>query len=332
MANIMVYKTDNLKPEQHRIFAGVYNDFYNKAKSEYKFELEPLTCEEFCKAVDDGLFQCIVLSEDEIPTAFLAATTVISDAVELNIIHCLGEENIPAKKKVLLERFLEDNKELLKQKTTTYPMLGKQDDFVCDITHYGFKLVGLAVVRFKFDDISSIAVMKNVTPQLPQGYEISNWKDEYREKAVEIIHETFKTASDALFDPRFLTIDGCKDIVEKIVNNIYGEFLPEATKVVLYENEPVGICFVNITGGLIANLPLVGVLKEHGKKGLGKFLVHAALEHSFDMLQKGLLQISEINASVETDNFSAIKMYRYSGFKEDYHYPQAYLPAGGRRN
>ncbi len=333
MANIMVYKTDNLKPEQHRIFAGVYNDFYNKAKSEYKFELEPLTCEEFCKAVEDGLFQCIVLSEDEIPTAFLAATTVISDAVELNIIHCLGEENLPAKKKVLLEKFLDQNQELLKEKTTTYPMLGKQDDFVCDITHYGFKLVGLAVVRFKFDDISSVAILKNIgSPQLPKEYRLENWSDEYLDKAAEIINESFKTASDALFDPRFLTKEGCEDIVGKIVDGTYGEFLPEATKIVFYENEPVGICFVNITGGSIANIPLVGIKAEHHKKGLGQGLVHAAVEHSFDMLQKGLIQISEINASVETDNFPAIKMYRFVGFKEDYHYPQAYLPAGGRRN
>ena len=150
MANIMVYKTEHLKPEQYKIFAGVYNDFMSKAISEYKFELPPLTCEEFCKAVEDELFQCIVLTEDNIPTAFLAATTVISDGIELNIIHCLGEENIIPKKKVLLERFLSDNRELIEQKTTTYPMLGKQDDFVCDITHYGFKLIGLAVERFHF--------------------------------------------------------------------------------------------------------------------------------------------------------------------------------------
>lgn len=332
MANIMVYKTEHLQPHHYRIFAGVYNDFYKKAFSEYKFELEPLTCEEFCQAVEDGLLQCLILTEDEIPTAFLAATTLISDAIELNIIHCLGEENIIPKKKVLLERFLDENEKLIKEKTTTYPLLGKQDDFVCDITHYGFKLVGLAVTRFKFDDISSVAVLKNAPkPELADGYSIKNWDIVYREKAVDIINESFKDASDALFDPRFLTKEGCEDIVGKILDGIYGEFLPQATKVVLYNDEPVGLCFVNITGGKIGNIPLVGVKSEHLKQGLGNALVHSALSDVFDMVQNKTLNLSEINASVETDNFAAVKMYRYSGFKEDYHYPQAYLPAGGRR-
>lgn len=333
MANIMVYKTEHLKPEQYKIFAGVYNDFMNKAVSEYKFELEPLTCEEFCKAVEDNLFQCIVLTEDNIPTAFLAATTVISDGIELNIIHCLGEENIIPKKKVLLERFLDENKALIEQKTTTYPMLGKQDDFVCDITHYGFKLIGLAVERFQFNNLPSIAVLKNLSKiKLPEDYRLENWNNKYKDDAIEIIHESFSTASDALFDPRFLTKEGCTDIIEKILDGTYGEFLPEATKVVLYKNNPIGVCLVNITGGLIANLPLVGIKKDHHQKGLGNILVQAAVEHCFEMVQKGLLNISEINASTETDNFAAIKMYRRVGFKEDYHYPQAYLPAGGRKN
>lgn len=328
MANIMVYKTDFLRPEHYRIFAGVYNDFYNMAKTEYKFELEPLTCEEFCKAVEDGLFQCIILTEDEIPTAFLAATTLISDAIELNIIHCLGNENIIPKKKVLLERFLEENKYLIQEKTTTYPLLGKQDDFVCDITHYGFKLIGLAVERFIFDDLSSVAILKNTkTPELPKGYSIENWSNEYKPYAAEIINEAFKTKSDALFDPRFLTKEGCEDIVGKIIDGTYGEFIPQATKVALYNGKPIGLCLVNITGGTIGNLPLVGIKEEHHKRSLGKALVHSAVEDCFELSQKGILKLTEVNASVETDNFAAIKMYRFAGFKEDYHYPQAYLPA-----
>lgn len=330
MANIMIYKAEFLQPEQYKIFAGVYNDFYSKAKSEYKFELDPLTCEEFCRSVQDGLLECIVLLEDEIPTAFLAYTTLISDAVELNIIHCLGEENITAKKKVLMEKFLDAAEPLLRKKATTYPMLGKQDDFVCDITHYGFKLIGLAVVRFDFGNPSCLRIL-NAIKELPVDtqYRLENWSDKYKKDAVKIINETFKEASDALFDPRFLTEEGCKDIVDKIVDNVYGEFLPKATKIIFHGEKPIGICFVNITGNTIGNIPLIGVKKEFRGKSLGKYLLRAAVTSAGNMIMNGELPLSEINASVETDNFPAVKMYRWVGFKEDYHYPQAYRPKNG---
>ena len=32
--------------------------------------------------------------------------------------------------------------------------------------------------------------------------------------------------------------------------------------------------------------------------------------------------------TTETDNYQALKMYRHIGFKEDYAYPQSYLPIG----
>ena len=36
--------------------------------------------------------------------------------------------------------------------------------------------------------------------------------------------------------------------------------------------------------------------------------------------------ITEVNTTTETNNFQALKMYRHLGFKEDYNYPQSYLP------
>jgi ribosomal protein S18 acetylase RimI-like enzyme len=39
----------------------------------------------------------------------------------------------------------------------------------------------------------------------------------------------------------------------------------------------------------------------------------------------GDLGIFEVNATMETDNIAALKMYRRMGFKEDYNYPHVYL-------
>ena len=35
---------------------------------------------------------------------------------------------------------------------------------------------------------------------------------------------------------------------------------------------------------------------------------------------------ASVNTTTETNNFQALKMYRNLGFKEDYNYPQSYLP------
>ena len=84
------YEVELLNGNISKIFAGVYNDFKAKAVNEYKFELEPLPYEEFIDAVEKNYMQCIVLKENDIPTAFLVYTTSISEAVELNLIQKLS--------------------------------------------------------------------------------------------------------------------------------------------------------------------------------------------------------------------------------------------------
>ena len=321
------YETKLLTPDLYKIFTGVYNDFKNAAFQEYKFELEPLNYNEFIESVKKELVKCVVLLENKIPTAFLVYTTVISEAVELNIIHCLGDEDLVGKRKALLEKFLEETEAERKEKIVCYPMLGKQADFTGDIAHYGFKFVGLAVLRFKMHNSNSESILKNMKlSEKDSRYEITTWRNEYFEDAIQIIHEAFKESSDALFDPRFKSLDGTRDIIEKIVQNIYGDFLPDATSVLLYDGRPCGFCFVNITGGKIANIPLVAITKEHQGKGLSKHILKQSVKTLLDWAKSDETQILEVNTCTETNNYQALKMYRHVGFKEDYSYPQAYLP------
>ena len=49
---------------------------------------------------------------------------------------------------------------------------------------------------------------------------------------------------------------GTKTVLECIIKGYYGEFLPKATTVLKYNDEPVGYCFVNLTSDKIANIPL----------------------------------------------------------------------------
>lgn len=321
------YEARPLTPELYKIFAGVYSDFRVSAVEDYQFELEPLGYEGFIDAIEKNLIQCIVLLENQIPTAFLAYTTVISEAVELNVIHCLGTEDILEKRKLLLEKFLEATSDFRRQKIVCYPMIGSQKAFVTDITHYGFKLVGLAVLRFLFKDpscesILNISILKDKEP----GYELTTWNNNYLEEAIDIVQRAFENTSDALFDPRFKSIEGTRDILTKIVNGSYGEFLPEAVSVLLYQSKPCGFCFTNITGGKIANIPIFAIAPEHQGKSLSKHLLKQSVQTLMDLVKSNKKQFTEINTTTETDNYQALKMYRHIGFKEDYAYPQAYLP------
>lgn len=327
MTSITNYEVKPLTKDLYKIFAGVYADFRFCAVNDYKFELEPLAYEDFIDAMEKGLINCTVLLENQIPTAFLAYTTVISEAIELNIIHCLGDEDIVQKRRLLLEKFLEDTQELRNEKIVCYPMTGTQGEFIGDISHYGFKFVGLAVLRFFVNNHNCESVLHNVIlSKLEEGYELGSWQDEYSEKAVQIVHKAFENTSDALFDPRFRTEEGTSDIIIKIVDGIYGEFLPESVSVLFYHGTPVGFCFMNITAGKIANIPIFAIAPEHQGKGLSKHLLKRSIETLLDLVKAGKRDFTEINTTTETDNYQALKMYRHIGFKEDYCYPQSYLP------
>ena len=167
MANITIYKVEPYNNAYQRIFSGVYNDFKKNATTDYNFELAPLEYEPFIKSVEDGLLNCLILFEDDIPTGFLVYTTIISESLELNIIHCIGNENINAKRKLLLEKFIELNKHLMREKVVTYPMLGKQASFAPEIADFGFKTVNTSVMAFNLTDIT--AIKKAITEA---GYEV----------------------------------------------------------------------------------------------------------------------------------------------------------------
>ena len=102
--------------------------------------------------------------------------------------------------------------------------------------------------------------------------------------------------------------------------------MPEATTVALYKGEPVGFCFMNLTGGRIANIPIVSIKKDFQGKGLSKHMLKKSVKKLLEWVDNGEKPITEVNTTTETNNSQALKMYRHIGFKEDYNYPQSYLP------
>ena len=173
---------------------------------------------------------------------------------------------------------------------------------------------------------SSERILENMKlPAKPEGYKIVSYDESYKDDAIRVINESFRDTADAVYDTRYKTIEGTTDIINKIVENIYGEFLPEATSVLLYDDKPCGFVFANVTGGKIANVPLVAIDKEHRGHGLSEHLLNKTITTIVDWTKLGRRMFSEVNVTTETNNYKALKMYRKIGFREDYCYPQAYL-------
>lgn len=321
------YEAKLLTETDYKSFAAVYNDFRNRAKIEYNFELEPLDFQGFIDAIEKELINCVILKEDDIPVAFLVYTTAISEAIELNIIHSFKMEDMMNRSKVLIDEFLNLTKNDRREKIVCYPMLGSQKTLIGEIARFGFKFVGIAVLRFLMNGTNSRDILElTELNDINQCYSIAPWTNEYFDFAVHVVHEAFDRSADALFDPRFKTVEGTADIIEKITQDVYAEFLPEATSVLLCNNIPVGFCFMNLTGGQIANIPIVAIKKEHQGKGLSKHMLKNSIDKLIEWVDSGEKPIIEVNTCTETNNFQALKMYRHLGFKEDYNYPQSYLP------
>ncbi len=308
-------------------FGTVYNDFLARARDEYKFELDPLGFQDFVEGVEKDLISCLVLYENTIPVAFMVYTTAISEAIELNIIHSYAMEDFGKRSCELIKKFMELTRLDRYQKIVCYPMLGAQKTIIGDIAKFGFKFVGIAVLRFMMEGTNSKEIFKMTPiPELAEGYKLTTWDTKYLKTAVAVVHEAFEESADALFDPRFRSLDGTFDILNKITKNVYADFLPEATTVLLHNDEPVGFCFTNLTGGTIANFPIVAIKKEFQGLGLSKHILRKSMSKMIEWEEKSQKQIIEINTCTETNNFQALKMYRHLGFKEDYNYPQSYLP------
>ncbi|MBQ2983534.1 MAG: GNAT family N-acetyltransferase [Candidatus Gastranaerophilales bacterium] len=324
-----MYEIAVLEEKYFRVFQGAYNDFRLKARTDYKFEIDPLIYDDFIESYQKGLISCIVLLEDSIPTGFLAYTTVPKDVIELFVIHCLGTEDIEQKYKLLFDKFMEQTRGLRKHSTVSYAMLGIQEGFRKYVSQCGFGMIDTGVVVFDIKDKQKLKELAQFNfMNLPIGYKLTPYRDIYFEELANVIFASFKDSTDSNFDPRFASIDGCRDITHKITTSVYGRFLPQASKILLYENKLVGFCLANVTGDGIANLPLIGIIPEHRGLKLSNPLVKASVLDVVKLHQGGIIELNELNASLDLNLQSALKMYESVGFVQLYRYSQAYLPRG----
>ena len=134
-----------------------------------------------------------------------------------DILRSMKMENMLNRSKLLIEEFLSLTRNDRRQKIVCYPMLGAQKTLIGELARFGFKFVGIAVLRFMMNGTNSREIL-NLTElaELNSCYTLQPWSDEYFDYAVQVVREAFDTSADARFDPRVKTLEGTADILEKI--------------------------------------------------------------------------------------------------------------------
>lgn len=314
-----------------------YQAFQQVAETEYRWDMAAIPFDGFQIAIGQKILEGCQLLQNKTGyrepqvVGFALFKQEPHGAIEMNVIHV--EEGLS--KKAALDRMMRFLIEQWLQRegwdVVSYAMLGVQQELVYTLTWYGFKPMGQTIVRLDLVNplTSEILKRQKKIPDLPEGYELVSWSDAYANQTAKVVYEAFKHKSDALWDPRFRTEEGARNVVRFMASGEMGKHLSSCTSLLLKATESgkqvVGFCFLLNTDVGQANVPLVGVLPEEAGKGFGVELMRHTVFRAVDEIVAGRLGLSEINATLDTDNGPAIKMYRRFGFEEDDNYPHSYL-------
>lgn len=313
------------------IFKGVYYDFIRKSKKNYLFESEPLNYDDFFRSLENQNMTCLTILENSIPTGFLAFNLTMTTSIEINILHLIDSHNLELKVELLFKslfKLIKSSKEYA-NKAISFPLVGVQKDYFEISKKLGFNFVSSSILNMYLNDDNVVDNYMNSYSDISliNGFKLKKWDDKYTSGTIKLIKEAFEGELDNLFDPRFKSIDGCSDIVEKILKSIYGIFLPNVTQVLIKEdnNEVCGICFLNLSTGSVANIPLMALKKDLRGQGLGLILLKSVLKELFMNIKSKLLFLNEVNVTANTDNFAAMNTYKKAGFKIYTEYPHIYI-------
>jgi len=306
---------------------AIYGRFSARARTDYRWAYSPVPFELFKETVAQGFMAGYLVEDTSVEdiVGFLLYCPEAHRAIEINVIYSELED-----KKAILDKlivpFILDVRELDGWDVISYAMLGEQEGFVRSINWYGFKPVGQAIVNFDIMDSISLQIMKQQKPpELTDGFSLSQWQPQLAGAVAETIYEAFHKTSDAFWDPRFRTVQGARDVLSLITSGDMGKFLPDCTTLALQDGVPVGFCFIVQAADFTGNIPLIGVNPIAKRKGLGLHMLQTSLNNTVQGVLDGHVNLLKVHATHDTDNISAIKMYRRMGFREDYNYPHVFL-------
>jgi RimJ/RimL family protein N-acetyltransferase len=338
-------KTRFIKPQDVFLLELAYQQFSLKAEQHYGWALSTLPFSHFAQNLHSQTLEAIALIDTSVPdthpqqqvVGFLLYRLEAHKAIEVNVIYLADGVSQKAAIDTLLKAAIPHWLTITGWQVVSYAMLGQQTDYYNTLPWYGFKAVGQSVVTLELTDVMAMTLLNQRKSQfaLPEGFYLHPWLPEaYTHQTGLLIYEAFHTRNDTLFDPRFATQEGAHSLVSFIQSGIIGTLYPNYSYCLSTSPDAqdaqalIGFCFLVQADLLKGNIPLIGLSNNslYRNKGLGKALLAQTIYHALDGLLKGDLPILEINATVDTDNFWALRMYRQLFFKEEATYAHAYLP------
>ncbi len=150
------------------------------------------------------------------------------------------------------------------------------------------------------------------SPVLPNGYSFSSYTSEMREEVADLIFKSNEDNIDIHVFPEFFgTIENTVKLLEDIEKSVYGKYKNPQSKIIMKDNECVGICFMSLTADDTGYIPEIAIQPSHRRLGLGRaILVHSLKEQA--RVEEGLVKI---DLDVTLANH-ALNLYQSVGFKE----------------
>ena len=148
-------------------------------------------------------------------------------------------------------------------------------------------------------------------PLLPEGYSVHEWSSEEIPLMGEFLYEAFKDSIDLVFWEHLRQPDTAIAYIERIFEGPEWTFVPFTNLYLRYNGK---ICAASFCANPEKNKGgvLMGVLKEHRGKGLGRFLLTQVLTTYYEV------QLEKVGLEVTLQNEIAYPFFRRYGFEEIY--------------
>jgi GNAT superfamily N-acetyltransferase len=306
-------------------FTPLYEAFQREATLLYQWHQPPLDLQDLWQRLPEGDLGVLLLKSDdnEAVVGFWFYAFPDHGALELSVFY-LKDGFLPSEdwvKEAFVKAF-QAWKHLAHWQDFSFGIYGLQTQWANALEGLhvdGYSPVGVAqqhILQRPILGNDTLALINRYkTPRFP--YAVHPWKDKYQAGLAVALAGAFKDEPDALWDARFRSEAGARDVLRLIETHQFGQFYPKLTYVVLDERRkplPVGGIFLLQSEEDTVNIPLFFVHPEHQGKGLAKCLMLHFMQGLIHAVQSKQLLANAVNATTNPVQVKALNVYQDLGF------------------